>query len=392
MVLNLIWEPSSSSPVLRVLRRLRGVGLLGLVCSGVLSCRGEAPTGIGVHEPNQTYWALQLNQHALNLAATPAYNTFRLVATPINASGTPLTIHGRVRYEVVDADTTVTVDSTGVVTALYVTSAGNPARITVTLQSLEQNVTHKDTVYVQVTSTVPSQGVATFSMQPVLGDSAERSIDSWGGSSWGKSLQTGWPVHVTDRTGATVCDATGCPLSVYYTSSNPSVATIDPTTGQVVATDTGHTIFAATTWYYGVPLRDSVAFTMGYKLDYKVNLFFLLGSLGTLLLGFSAPRKLILGVGAIVTFCAQPSVNRPVDIVFDHPEAVDSVGVGNGVGCPVNDGNGNVATIGGPPAGGSRLDSVLAITACRRFMVPGVYLYHSTLVPSDTDTIVIKRN
>lgn len=347
------------------------------VAGGVLSCGGDANTAPAPRSAGQAYWALHLNQHAINLALTPPYDTVHLTATPVTVTGTPLTNAGGVTFQATDSN--VTVDSNGVVTAHFVTP-GQPTSVIATLTT--QGVTLHDTAFIQVTETVPPAMLATFSMQPAPGDSAKRSIDS---------TDYMWPVTATDAAHDTICNVNACSIQVYYSSSDPLIARIDRQTGEVGANDTGHVVFTATTLAYGVAMQDSVRFTVGYKLSYNIDLALAM-VLGVLTLTFGAPKKLILGVGAVVTFCNQSP--QPVDIVFDNPAAVDSASCvvpGYAEGPPT--GPGNITAFGGdttrdyPSIPYSNLNDCRA----RRFLVPGVYRYHSSLFPSDTYEIDVKQ-
>jgi hypothetical protein len=167
------------------------------------------------------YWALQLNQHAVQLALTPGFNTVQLTATPVNAAGTPLSGLGPVTYTA--TDTTVTVSPTGLVTARLVTQPGVVTRVKASLQA--QNMTLTDVVRIQITDTVPQHLLSTFSMQPAAGDSAKRSLDY---------DQFPWPARAFNTAGDTVCGSAACSLLVSYTSSNPKVATIVQESGTIL--------------------------------------------------------------------------------------------------------------------------------------------------------------
>ena len=363
--------------------RVALLSLLGVT----LSCRGDATTSPAPRDAGHTYWALQLNHDALNMATVAPANTFRLVATPVNALGAPLPGAGAVTYS--NTDSTVTVDSTGLVTARYAT-----AGTFVVVSSQQQNVTLVDTVRIQVTDTIPQHALATFTMQPLGSDSAKRSLDFNTSNFWPSPGGYTWPVRATDGQGTTVCDSTACALKVHYTSSNPLVARIDPVTGHVTALDTGHTVFTATTVAYGVAWQDSVRFTVGYQLSYTVGMV-LSVILGVLTLGFVAPKKLILGVGAVVTFCNEAP--RPVDVRFDLPPGVDSTSVDSascviqGTPIPGPHGIGNIPAFGGNYVVPLQPQDTLDCTA-RRFTKPGLYRYHSTLFPSDTFEISIQKD
>jgi hypothetical protein len=370
-----------------VVRRSRSVrrGALrraGVVLSGgvVLSCSGDTTAPV-TRSPAQTYWALQLNQYALNLDLTHADSTFQLTAVALNAIGTSLvgndsTVHFST------SDSSVTVSPTGLVVARFTT-----AQAQVYASLTQQNVTHTDTVLVQVTQTPPPSPIRTFSMQPAPGDSAKRAYDFNGG---GYTSAINWPVTATTVAGDTVCNANACPLLVHYTSSNPEIATIDPTAGFVQFVDAGHVVFSATTWAYGMALRDSVAFTVGYRLTYLIGLT-LTNLLGVPTLSFSAPQQLILGVGAIVTFWNQSP--QPVDVVFDHPAAVDSASFVSFNGTFPPTGGGNIASFGGDTVSYTPYIPYYNINdfVARRFSVPGTYRYHSSLFPSETNDILVQQ-
>jgi hypothetical protein len=380
-------------PVLRV-----GV-LLSLLSGGAFSCSGDTLNGPSSSVSVATaYWTLQFTHHAINLALTPPYDTVQLTAVPRNAAGAPLAGLGQVTYTTMDS--TVTVSPTGVVTARTVTPPGG-TQVIATLQDRLQRVTHADTVFIQIVQTPPALPLKTFSLQPALGDSAKRSFDfTTNTTGFGTSGVFLWPVTVTDAHGDSVCTVSACALQVSYTSSNPAVATIDPHTGEVRNIDTGHVVFTAATLAYGVAERDSVAFTVGYALNGTVYMTLAILA-GVLTVGFVAPRKLLLGVGAVVTFCNKTP--QPVGIAFDNPAAVDTASCGpvNGVFAPPT-GSGDIPAFGGvmqldtvfnPNGSINTIDTLYnnpADAVCRRFNKPGVYHYHSSVLPSDTFEIDIK--
>jgi hypothetical protein len=321
-----------------------------------------------------------LNQHAVNLALTQD-STVQLTATPLTVAGTPVAGASPVTFQATPGDSSVTVTPTGLATAHYVTP-----QTQVVASVTAQGVTLSDTVYLLVTATPPAAALATFSLQPATGDSAKRAVEVTNGVL--NSFL--WSVTATEAAGDTVCsNNSGCSLAVYYTSSNPQVATIDRTTGEVSAVYPGSVVFTATTLAYGVARRDTVSFTIGYSLAYQINIT-LVVMLGVLTLMFAAPKRLVLGVGAVVTFCNQ--ANQPVDVVLSNPAAVDTAS------CEYNNyqfvvpptGSGNITAFGGdydaPNVTENETDSTCS---ARRFPVPGTYLYHSTLFPSDTDTLNI---
>jgi hypothetical protein len=366
----------SSRSVLRGALHRAGVVLSLLVGGGVvLSCSGDT-TAPATRSPAQTYWALQVNQNALNLDLTHADSTFQLTAVALNVAGVPLRgVDSVVHYST--SDSSVTVSPTGLVVARFTTTQ---AQVYASLT--QQNVTLTDTVLVQVTPMPPPSPIRTFSMQPAPGDSAKRAFDV------NPSHLISWPVKATTVAGDTVCKVNACILLVHYTSSNPEIATIDPTTGSVVFVDTGPVVFSATTWAYGAALRDSVAFTVGYKISFT-NEITLDALLGVLTVSFSAPKKLILGVGTVVTFWNRSP--QPVDVVFDHAAAVDSASTKVFFTWPPT-GGGNIASFGGDTTSiFPQLPFFKQINfVSRRFSVPDTIRYHSSLFPSNTNELIIQ--
>src|ERR1700761_1110947 len=68
--------------------------MLSALGSVVLNgCSGDTtgPTPVPFTPSNQLYWALVLNETAVNLALTAPYDTMQLIATPVTEAGTPLT-------------------------------------------------------------------------------------------------------------------------------------------------------------------------------------------------------------------------------------------------------------------------------------------------------------
>ena len=367
------------------------LGTASVISGATIGC-GHDTTGPGPVGAAQAYWALQVNQHAVNLALTQSYNTAQLTATPVNAAGTPLAGFGPVTYTATDS--MVTVSPTGLVVAHFPTSI--PSRVIVSLQA--QGVTLADTVFIQVTQTPPSSPLTTFSMQPLSTDSAKRALDFNGGQGPGSF---NWPATVTDQAGDTVCSQNSCSVLVYYHSSNPLIASIDPQTGAVALNDTGHVVFTATTLAYGVARTDSVVFRIGYSLNPVIPIT-IATLLGILTLGFAGPKKLILGVGAVVTFCNGGVVipalapNPRADVAFDDSAAVDSASctiAGHALAPPDNTTGGNIPVFGGDPAN-IGFGSFNNANNCRsrRFRTPGTYHFHSTLFPSETVTVDIRRD
>lgn len=372
--------------------------LLSALGSGALGCSGDTLNGLSSRfSPTQTYWALQLNQHAVILALTPPYDTVQLTAVPVNSAGVPLVGLGAVTYK--STDSALTVDSTGLVTAHFVTQ-GTPRLLIATLQDVHQRITHTDTVAILVTQTPDT--LATFSLQPAPGDSAKRAIDYLDNFIYTQG-QYVWAVTAIDAVGDTVCSDALCTIPVYYHSSHPTIATIDHATGIVTNLDTGRVMFTARSLVYGKVKQDSLEFTVGYALNEDVRINYKNNSDPNFnRLFFSLPSsQLIMGVGATVSFFN--ATFQPIDIVFDNPATVDTASAYLG-GFPFvsPSGTGNISPFGGSynvfyPCGTcTSLDSGVSLFdpndyVGRSFPVAGTYHVSSTLSPSLTPFELVIR-
>ena len=188
---------------------LCGVSGLFLGCSG----SGDTTDPVSL-SPAQAFWAVRLDKHAVNLALTPSYDTVRLTPHMLNAVGSPLAgVTGQVRYSY--PDSSVTVDSTGLLRAHYVTASTQ-----VIASFTTQGVTLSDTVVVQVTAT-PSPRLVTFSLQP-----ADGSPSRCGG---GDAIHIYLNADPCTTLAVTATDVNGnsIPLVVHFTSADKHIALID---------------------------------------------------------------------------------------------------------------------------------------------------------------------
>lgn len=236
------------------LTALLGVGLVGC---------GSDTTGPAPVSATQLYWALHFDWPAVNLALdNAAHDTAQLTATPVTQADAPIPGASAVQYHA--ADSNVTVSPTGLVTAHYITN-----RTFVTASLTLNGVTHVDTAWIRVTQTpLFSSPLATLSIQPHPDelDSAkialfrDGQINQWNGNI---------PVYATDVAGDSLCDVNAfdlaCPFLVSFASSNPRIATLDPD-GYLSTNAPGHVTFTVSTLAYGVGLRDSLPFVIGYPL------------------------------------------------------------------------------------------------------------------------------
>lgn len=366
-------------------RRLTLLFAVSALGGGALGCSGDTAGTAPVLAQTQIYWALRFNYHAVNMATTAPYNTVQLTATPVNAAESPLLSLGPVTYTA--ADSAVTVSQTGLVTARYTTPS---TFVTATLHDQRSNVTHTDTVFIQVTDTVPQSPLAALSIQPATADSAKRAQDD--GS-------FAWPIKVINAAGDTVCndELSTCPLLVSFTISDPTIATLYGRPSSVVQPrQPGHVTFYATTYAYGVAKTDSLQFVIGYQIVPTIQIVSAtpVASL-TPVLSFR-PSVAIVGVGADVawSFLTQngPATSGDsIDVVFDTPGAAQP-GCGTFFGviyCNVfpSTGGGNIPSFAPDTAAYTAYLSTGDIlkyfqylptaVRARTFPAAGTYTYHS---------------
>lgn len=313
----------AASTVMRDLIRVARAGAIAGSLSGAFACGGDATGPKTALTAATAYWALQFPQHAVTLALTPPYNTIQLTATPLNADGQRLSGVGRPHYTA--SDSAIAIDSTGRVTAQFATLFRN-AFVVASLADPAQGVTLADTCFIQVTPVAPASLPATLTIRPVPGDSAYRPIGGFGTVM----------VSATDSAGHSMA----APF-VYFTSADPTIATVGPLTGNVVARRTGRVILYATTWEYGVAEQDSLQFTVGIPNNATISMLsvFPTGS-ATPVLTFW-PQTVTVSVGAVVTW-SNPSFSDSADVVFDDPTQVDSAAYSNPL-IRFSTGRGNIA-------------------------------------------------
>ena len=350
--------------------------MLSGVSGVLLGCSGSGDTTDLVSlSPTQAFWAIRLDKHAVNLALTPPYDTVRLIPHILNAMGTPLPgVTGQVRYSF--ADSSVTVDSTGLLKAHYVTGSTQ-----VIASFTAQGITLSDAVVVQVTD-VPPLRLTAFSLYPIYGG-------LYGCSQYLILLTVSCmtlAVTATDINDNTV------PLVVHFTSADEHIATIDQS-GAVAPTSTGkHVELYAETWAYGIAQRDSFRLVIEPLPELVIDLdeYTPVKSLTPYLRFDPEP---IYGTtvveGGTVQFFEGTATDIPFDVVFDDSTAVtgcltDSAAiVDHGYNCNSIKTTGNI-----PPttfAVGSKFENWAAYV--RIFRKPGVYKFHSRLYPRATGVI-----
>jgi hypothetical protein len=306
---------------------------------------------------------------------------------PRTANGRTLPLTDPLHFSVSDISLSVTAD--GLVRAVKPT---NNAFVVVTLNDTSKQVTLTDTVFITVTSEVAPPRLATFSIQPAMGDSTKISIDSL------KQLT----VSATDSNHNDIADQ----LPVLFRTRNRNVVDVDRTSGLVQGVVPGRgSIIEAEISYYGIVKRDSVSMVIGYPLLQIVSG----GPKSTIDNAFAfSPTLITLGVGGTVVFegAASPDPTSPpgtllllpgpvFDIRFDTPSAArPSSLMLSPENFPIPHDSGDIDRLQLP--GGSLLDVLLACfsgtascAAARSFSTPGSYPFHDSY--SGANGVVIVR-
>ncbi len=327
-------------------------------------------------DPSQLYWALRLDHHAVTLSIHAPYDTLRLVATPVTASGAVLSDAPRPRFYSTDVER-VQVDSTGLLRAIKVGRG-----IAVVAVDTVEDIVHADTVWVNVNDVTDPPVLAALAIEPVP-DSAKYAL---GGTFL--DLFSGVVPHLTVRaTDGNGAEISMDSLAVAYASTDTMVAMIDPVTGVITPQRVGRVTFIATATAYGVTKADTVPFTIGLPLSVSFMIETRVDAHGDTVPVFpSAPA--VIGVGGDVIW--HNTTSLPVDVTFDDPTNVgqDDTLCTSFLGALAPEafcGVGNIAawTVDTLPTGGT------IITRVRQFLVPGTYHYRSTRYGT-TGTIIVK--
>ncbi len=339
---------------------------LWLVVAGaaatVAACSGpDAALRPPPHTDSGVFWSLALDHRAVTMSTVAPYDTIRLTATPRDAAGNA--ISGLPRATFMSSDLkTLQVDSNGVVRAL---ATGSGIMVIATLSA--SGYTLGDTAIINVTDTSTAPVLASLSIHPDSGDSAETSVD--------------FPRTVSTRALSASGDSIGG-LSIYYATSDDHTAVIDRSQGIVQGIYPGRVRITAIATAYGVTRADTVVYVIGYPVFSGIQIIPQTVG-GKTTVGFW-PSHLTLGNGATVAF--ENLSHTMVDITFDDSTHVDS----SAVFCPFWRlfapwvcGAGNI-----PPFA---TDTTVPLSGFRQraFPVPETYNFHSTLFGTSGQIVIV---
>lgn len=332
-----------------------------------VGCGGEVPEPTRTYAPidaSALYWALTLDHHAVTLSTAAPWDTLQLTATLRDASGAPLAGSHTISFRSTNPSR-VQVDATGRLQAI---ETGTNIRIIA--EATIDNVRHADTTTVNVRADTPAPLPAVFSIHP-----ADSTVWPVGGN--GSAANKALPATVLDASGRSIPG-----VAVYYTSLQPFIAI--PSNGALQARQPGEATIVANATIYGVPVADTVTFTIIPRIKAEVDMHLRPTTLGGPLAPAFEPRDLTISVGGAVLW--RNGTGRPMDVTFDDPTNVTATSA------PLTCGTGDAGGAGNIPAYGDTT-SAFSITNCRsrRFMAPGVYSYHSTATGAAGRITVVSR-
>jgi plastocyanin len=352
--------------------RIVSCAVVALLALG--GCQGIEPVTAykQVTEPAKLYLALTLDHRAINLATVQPYDTLRLVATPRNASGEPMSGLSAVTFRSTDTSA-VQVSVDGLVRGLKAATG-----IKVVAELAATNVRHSDTAIVNVTaasdpplldnlsidtvspsgatvSIVPSltfaplfvkAGVILNAFQLLFQSATARPLDSAGNAIFG--------------------------LAIDYRSLDQTILGIDRSTGRFQITGRlGSVPIVASTTAYGVTRADTGVFTVALPIYNVVQIK--AGSSGTL--GFG-PSEVAIRPGGYAVW--QNLTSEPVDVTFDAPDAAAEAGpLCTNVDARLC-GAGNIPAFDNSDTVRTGFGGFIVGVRARQFVQPGTYTYHST--------------
>lgn len=335
------------------------------VGASVLACSDYTPVS-PTPQTDEFYWAVKVDHPAVLLSMTPPTNTLQLHATPYSVYGDSLVVDSlvtpsRVVWE--SADTlTVHVSQTGVLTALKTTT-----RVNVYATLTVGDITRRDTIWVGVTATAPSDLDSLVLFVP----SQAKTVPAGG------SL----PLSVRARlqNGNLI---SGVPVRYYV--NNRWLATFKTTTGLLygIMPDDSVTVTAVTT-VYGATRRDSLFLYTGWPIRSVVPVFTIAAQAAPNNTIVYTPKIMELKGGPGSSFSwinqsgfspknalgASHSGGMKFDIIFDHPELAGAFLPGLPPSSPFGQ-SGNILQVAFDTTGADG-----SLSAWRKFTEPGDHYY-----------------
>lgn len=262
------------------------------------------------------FWSLTLDEHAVNLSTVAPYDTAHIVATPRTSDGSVYPNGADVKYVSSDLEH-VQVSADGELQAIA-PGIGIPVVATMSVG----NLTHSDTVMVDVVSDSAPPVLESLSIHPVPPDSAV-----WGANALENLTFVGSRFVVAH-------DDAGNPLSgfsIYFHSSDTTIATIDRSTGELNGKRPGLVTLIASTRAFGVAKADTLPFTITMPPFMAVSIAPPPGTTGPNIV--SSPSVATIAAGGTILFIDfnlyQISITFPDPSVIAEDQLVCFCGAGN---------------------------------------------------------------
>lgn len=298
---------------------------------------------------------------AYNLATDTAYNSAPLITTVRNWKGDTLDLP--VNYSVSNA-AIITVDSVGKLRAVGA-GTGVLVRASVTYNG----ITRTDSAYVNVVAGVPRELVQRIAFGLAAGDSAKYGHTA--------AFPRGKTIQVI-RQGVNGGNLNT--IRVALRTSNHTIARLTHSATAATATinreKPGITTFTIEAFAYGTGFRDSIEYIIGLPIAGVVNWIERFPSGGTPYLD-PAPKRLVVGVGACVSWYNALNNSLEADVIFENTEDVSS---------PQSYSHCNVNTLmdlnpGNIPAWKATSEHLVVEETVRSrvFKKPGTYKYRSAI-------------
>jgi hypothetical protein len=306
---------SSSTARSRLHARALVVGGAALFLT-MLNCGGEQSVTSPGTDGSTLFWSLTLDQHAVNLSTVAPYDTAHVVATPRTSDGSVYPNASTVRFVSSDLEH-VQVSEDGELHAIA-PGVGIPVVATMSVG----NLTHSDTVMVDVVSDSVPPVLESFSIHPIPPDSAV-----WGANALENLTFVGTRLVVAhDDAGNTLSG-----FSIYFHSSDSTIATIDRSTGELSGKRPGQVTIVASTLAFGVARADTIPFTITMPAFMAVIIAPPAGTTGPNLV--TAPSIATIAAGGTILFwdlsLSQINISFPDPSVIGEDQLVCFCGSGN---------------------------------------------------------------
>lgn len=221
--------------------------IIGLMVSVLVGCPSRDAVTDPSGDPATFFAKIAIREQAVTLALGSEYDTVRLNVAALYATGDTVATH--VSFQA--SDSTITVDSVGMVTARFSTTQ----TATVIASATHRGLTRRDSVHIRVLPSAPQKLLSRIAVSLMPGKSGViPTVDTTG-------AETKAQLNVAGYT-ATNEVISNDQILIHVRSTNSQVATVDAS-GLVSAKRTGVTTIVATAAANGVYSSDSIRIVVG---------------------------------------------------------------------------------------------------------------------------------